>query len=69
MEWGSYTMLWNLFDLPALVFPTGLSVDATVDHVEVGYAPKNDFDRSEFAKCIPPLAPAGEAETANTHFR
>lgn len=51
MDWGCYTMLWNLFDLPALVFPTGLFVDTALDPIETEYQPANKYDRIEYEKC------------------
>jgi len=36
--WG-YTAIWNLLDYPGAVFPTGLSVDTTLDAAEAGTAP------------------------------
>tara|TARA_R110002060_G_scaffold27164_3_gene36920 strand:- start:646 stop:885 length:240 start_codon:yes stop_codon:yes gene_type:complete len=51
MDYGTYTMLWNLLDLPALVFPTGEVVDGRVDVVEEGYVPVNEIDKAQFERC------------------
>lgn len=68
VDWGSYTMLWNLFDLPALVFPTGLSVDAALDPVQVGYEPLNEFDKRQHEKCKL-LQAQGQFSNADTSGR
>lgn len=50
-DYGTYTMLWNALDQPALVFPTELSVDRDLDPVEKGYVPTNPIDQQQFEKC------------------
>ena len=53
-SWGNYTMMWNMLDHPALVFPTGLSVDAALDPVDAGYKPMNDYDKGQYERCKAP---------------
>lgn len=48
--WG-YTAQWNLLDYPALVFPTGTSVDPDVDVVEEGYVASNTEDEYNYKLC------------------
>lgn len=51
MSWGNFTMIWNMLDHPALVFPTGLSVDAEVDVVDEEYKPMNEYVRAQYERC------------------
>lgn len=50
-DYGTYTMLWNMLDQPALVFPSGLVVDPALDPVEVDYKPTNEMDQEQYDKC------------------
>jgi amidase len=50
-DYGGYTMIWNMLDHPALVFPSGLFVDSKVDVVETEYVPTNDADKLQYSKC------------------
>lgn len=50
-DYGTYTMLWNMLDHPALVFPTGDVVDVELDPVDVKYTPTNPIDKQQFDKC------------------
>ncbi|KAH0337040.1 fatty-acid amide hydrolase, partial [Aureobasidium melanogenum] len=52
--WG-YTSLWNILDQPAVVFPTGMSVDKNIDIIEEGYSPLNEKDKAEFEAYDPEL--------------
>ncbi|THV64885.1 fatty-acid amide hydrolase [Aureobasidium pullulans] len=52
--WG-YTSLWNILDQPAVVFPTGMDVDKSVDVVEEGYSPLNTKDKEEYEAYDPEL--------------
>lgn len=45
--WG-YTALWNLIDMPNLVFPTGLFQDPDIDVVDSSYTPRNDIEKYEY---------------------
>lgn len=71
MDYGTYTMLWNLLDLPALVFPTGEVVDGRVDVVEEGYVPVNEIDKAQFERYDPKTfegAPIG-LQVVGKHLR
>lgn len=50
-DYGTYTMLWNLLDQPALVFPSGVVVDPALDPVEDEYKPTNPVDQLQYNKC------------------
>lgn len=50
-DYGTYTMLWNMLDQPALVMPSGLFVDPVLDPVDGDYKPTNDIDQAQFDKC------------------
>lgn len=52
--WG-YTSLFNILDLPTLVFPTGLSQDPKVDVKDESYVPRSTIDKIEQDKYIPEL--------------
>lgn len=51
MDYGSYTMLWNMLDQPALVFPSGITVDPELDPVPEEYVSLSEFDQKQQAKC------------------
>lgn len=51
MDYGTYTMLWNLLDQPALVYPSGLFVSESLDPVDVEYKPTNPMDQVQHDKC------------------
>jgi amidase len=46
-----YTAIWNLLDQPAIIFPTGLTANPSVDVAETDYKPRSEQDGKEFAKC------------------
>jgi amidase len=48
--WG-YTSLWNILDQPAVVFPTGMTADKTIDVLDGDYKPMNDKDKAEYEAC------------------
>ena len=52
--WG-YTTLFNILDLPTLVFPTGLKQDPKVDVKDTTYTPRSSIDKIEQDKYIPEL--------------
>lgn len=52
--WG-YTSLFNVLDLPTLVFPTGLKQDPKVDLKDTSYSPRSDIEKIEHDKYIPEL--------------
>ncbi|KXT11739.1 hypothetical protein AC579_5039 [Pseudocercospora musae] len=43
-RYWSYTSQWNLLDYPAIVFPTGVFVDLSIDPKDEQYQPLNDQD-------------------------
>lgn len=45
--WG-YTALFNLLDLPNIVFPTGLAVDETLDLKDGSYQPRSEIEEYEW---------------------
>lgn len=51
MDYGTYTMLWNLLDHPALVFPSGVCVSEALDPVDADYKPTNPIDQMQYDKC------------------
>jgi len=50
-DYATYTMLWNMLDHPALVFPTGDVVDPELDPIDSTYIPANPIDKQQFDKC------------------
>ena len=50
MDYGTYTMLWNMLDQPALVFPFGF-VDPELDQVDMEYNPTSPLDQQQYEKC------------------
>ncbi|KAH9222070.1 fatty-acid amide hydrolase [Leptodontidium sp. 2 PMI_412] len=71
MDYGTYTMLWNLLDQPALVFPTGAVVDPELDPVEIDYKPTNPIDQQQYDKYDPKVfegAPIG-LQVVGKHLR
>ena len=44
-KYWCYTSHWNYLEYPAVVFPTGLSVDPKVDKTVEEYQPKNKYDQ------------------------
>ena len=68
--WG-YTSLFNILDLPTLVFPTGLSQDPKVDVKDESYVPRNKLDKIEQDKYVAELlegAPICFQLTARRYF-
>lgn len=49
-QYWNYTAIWNILDQPAVVFPSGLVVDETLDQVDEGYEPRNEMDEREQRK-------------------
>ncbi|EXJ88081.1 hypothetical protein A1O1_05009 [Capronia coronata CBS 617.96] len=50
VDYGAYTMLWNMLDMPALVMPVGLSVDPAIDQKNASYQPISEHDKVQFDK-------------------
>ena len=48
-----YTAVWNILDMPGVVFPTGLKVDQVLDAVEEGYRPRSAQDEAEYRAYAP----------------
>ncbi|KAG9239809.1 fatty-acid amide hydrolase [Calycina marina] len=49
----NYTAMWNLLDMPAVVFPSGLKVDGKLDLADPMYKARNDRDAEMHAKYLP----------------
>lgn len=45
-----YTAVWNILDQPAVVFPTGMSVDPKIDKADEMYKPRSEFEEKEWKK-------------------
>lgn len=45
--WG-YTNLWNILDFPNVIFPTGVSVDPTLDIIDASFKPRSDLEAYEY---------------------
>ncbi|KAJ6161303.1 hypothetical protein N7470_004699 [Penicillium chermesinum] len=70
-----YTAIWNLLDLPAVIFPSGLHVDPKLDALngeDESYKPRNEIDEREWKKYQSPEryegAPIG-LQIAGRHFK
>ncbi|KAG4430759.1 hypothetical protein IFR05_013760 [Cadophora sp. M221] len=71
MDYGTYTMLWNLLDQPALVFPIGAVVDPELDPIDIDYKPTNPIDQQQYDKYDPKTfegAPIG-LQVVGKHLR
>ncbi|KAJ5681644.1 uncharacterized protein N7477_001584 [Penicillium maclennaniae] len=55
-QYWNYTAIWNLVDLPSVVFPSGLTVDRELDVVgeESAYVPRSEVDEREWRKYTGP---------------
>ncbi|KFZ24298.1 hypothetical protein V502_01222 [Pseudogymnoascus sp. VKM F-4520 (FW-2644)] len=49
----AYTAIWNVLDMPGVVFPTGLKVDQELDIIESGYQPRSPEDEAEYKAYSP----------------
>lgn len=52
-QYWNYTAIWNLVDLPSVVFPSGITVDPKVDVLteqDKKYVPRNEVDEREWRK-------------------
>lgn len=45
-----YTAIWNILDQPAVVFPSGLSVDPKLDKADEEYKARSEFEDKEYKK-------------------
>ncbi|KAJ5911120.1 uncharacterized protein N7473_000423 [Penicillium subrubescens] len=52
-RYSSYTAIWNVLEMPGVVFPTGLKVDPELDVVESGYRPRSAEDEAEYKPYLP----------------
>lgn len=74
-HYWNYTAIWNMTDMPAAVFPSGLTVDPTLDALtaqDKKYVPRNETDEREWNKYQSPeryeSAPIG-LQIAGRHFK
>lgn len=49
-QYWNYTAIWNILDQPGVVFPSGLTVDPSIDKAEDAYKTKNAVDEREWRK-------------------
>jgi Asp-tRNA(Asn)/Glu-tRNA(Gln) amidotransferase A subunit family amidase len=61
-KYSHYTSIWNIFDLPSVVVPSGLRCDKVMDTRDETYVPRSDIEEEEWRACkhfhhplIPPL--------------
>lgn len=52
-RYSAYTAVWNILDMPGVVFPTGLTVDPRLDAIEEGYKPRSTQDEAEYKSYAP----------------
>lgn len=52
-HYWNYSAIWNILDLPAVVFPSGVFVDPVLDGVDEGYTGRNEVDEREWRKWAP----------------
>jgi amidase len=52
-QYWLYTAIWNILDQPAVVFPSGLHVDQTLDKIETDYKPRSDAEKKEYDRYAP----------------
>lgn len=74
-HYWSYTAIWNVLDLPAAVFPSGLAVDSELDKLtaqDAKYMPRSKIDEREWKKYQGPgryeKAPVA-LQIAGRHFK
>ena len=48
-----YTAVWNILDMPGVVFPTGLKVDQELDVIVKEYVPRSKQDEAEYVAYAP----------------
>lgn len=48
-----YTAVWNILDMPGVVFPTGLKVDQELDAIDEEYQPRSKQDEAEYNAYAP----------------
>ncbi|GJN72266.1 hypothetical protein PLICBS_006338 [Purpureocillium lilacinum] len=52
-RYSAYTAIWNILDMPGVVFPTGLKVDPDLDGIETDYKPRSAQDEFEYRAYAP----------------
>jgi hypothetical protein len=62
-QYWRYTAIWNILDQPAIVFPTGLTVDPKTDVLDPTFKPRNTDERREYKKCKHRCFPIAGAAT------
>ena len=74
-HYWNYTAIWNILDQPAVVFPSGLSVDLQLDQLfgeDKTYTPRGEVDEREWSKYTGPEryegAPIG-LQLVGKHFK
>lgn len=74
-HYWNYTAIWNMTDMPAAIFPSGLTVDPNLDALtaqDKKYVPRNEVDEREWNKYQSPQryesAPIA-LQIAGRHFK
>ncbi|KAL4918643.1 amidase signature domain-containing protein [Aspergillus aurantiobrunneus] len=70
-HYWNYAAIWNILDQPAVVFPSGLSVDPRLDAIDSSYQPRSAVDDREWRKYAPERyvgAPIG-LQLVGKHFK
>ncbi|KAF7718109.1 Uncharacterized protein PECH_002446 [Penicillium ucsense] len=74
-QYWNYTAIWNMTDMPAVTFPSGLAVDPGLDALteqDKKYIPRNEIDKREWEKYQSPAryenAPIA-LQLAGRHFK
>ncbi|KAJ5273541.1 hypothetical protein N7478_008666 [Penicillium angulare] len=74
-HYWNYTAIWNVLDLPSVVFPSGLTVDLTLDTLteqDKKYQPRSEVDEREWVKYQDPQRYEGAPvalQIAGRHFK
>ncbi|KAJ5175366.1 amidase [Penicillium canariense] len=74
-HYWNYTAIWNMTDMPCAVFPSGLTVDPTLDALteqDKKYVPRNEVDEREWNKYQGPWRYEGAPialQIAGRHFK
>jgi Asp-tRNA(Asn)/Glu-tRNA(Gln) amidotransferase A subunit family amidase len=74
-HYWNYTAIWNMTDMPAAVFPSGLTVDPDLDALtkqDKKYVPRNEVDEREWNKYQSPERYEGAPialQIAGRHFK
>lgn len=74
-HYWNYTAIWNVLDLPSVVFPSGLTVDPKLDALteqDKKYKPRNETEEREWEKYQGPERYEGAPvalQVAGRHFK